>query len=129
MTSLHFEEIGAKIRQVRGTLSQKTFGESVAASRGYVNNIEHGAKPSIEFLAKVCVTYGVSLDWLILGKCTPFPSNDETAPDGELAEMLAVLTGLLNSADSDLQGWTRIQFKKTFGEYDSAARKRNTQNI
>ncbi len=124
-TNLPFEEIGAKIRQIRGSRSQKTFGESVGASRGYVNNIEHGAKPSIEFLAKVCSTYGVSMDWLILDKGGPAGLiNDGPESPRELAEMIAVLKALLNSENQDLQGWTKIQFQKTFGEYYPAAAKK-----
>lgn len=129
-TSLRFEEIGAKIRQIRGNLSQKAFGESINASRGYVNNIEHGTKPSIEFLANVCFTYGVSMDWLVLGKCAQStPSGAETKSNHELAEMQAVLKELLNSDDNDLRGWTRVQFKKTFGEYYQAVKKDNNEKL
>ncbi|VBB09380.1 Hypothetical protein LUCI_4670 [Lucifera butyrica] len=65
---LNFEAIGARIRQARGTLSQTAFGDSIGASRGYVNNIEHGAKPSVEFLVNVALTYGISTDWLLFGR-------------------------------------------------------------
>ena len=114
-TDLNFEEIGERIRQVRGSLSQTTFGDSIDASRGYVNNIEHGAKPSIEFLANVCSVYAVSVDWLMFGK--EVQSHPETVPDQDLKEMTDVLKRLLESDNSDMRGWAKIQFKKAFGEH------------
>jgi transcriptional regulator with XRE-family HTH domain len=113
--SFKFEEIGERIRQVRGNLSQTAFGDSINASRGYVNNIEHGAKPSIEFIANVCLVYGVSLDWLMFGKEAQSPSEIES--DQDLKEMTDVLKRLLASNNPDMRGWTKVQFKKTFGEH------------
>jgi transcriptional regulator with XRE-family HTH domain len=113
-TNFNFIEIGERIRQVRGDLSQKLFGDSIGASRSYVNNIEHGSKPSIEFIANIGLVYGISLDWLMFGKEIQRPNN-ETDPD--LKEMIDVLKRLLTNDNPDMRGWAKVQFQKTFGEH------------
>lgn len=116
-TNFNFEEIGKRIRHVRGTLSQTTFGDSIDSSRSYVNNIEHGAKPSIEFLANVCLVYNVSLDWLVFGKEVQLQTLTEATPDQDLKEMTDVLKHLLESNNPDMRGWAKVQFNKIFKDY------------
>ena len=62
-----YKTIGLRLKQVRGNISQKDLASQFQLSKSYVNNVEHGSKPSLEFLINIANHFDVSLDWLILG--------------------------------------------------------------
>jgi transcriptional regulator with XRE-family HTH domain len=64
---MDYKDIGLRLKQLRGKVSQKDFGESFGVSKSYINNLEHGSKPSLELLISVSTSFDVSLDWIILG--------------------------------------------------------------
>jgi transcriptional regulator with XRE-family HTH domain len=65
--NIDYKTIGLRLKQVRGNTSQKDLASQFQLSNSYVNNVEHGSKPSLEFLINVASHFNVSLDWLILG--------------------------------------------------------------
>ncbi|MCL4514711.1 MAG: helix-turn-helix transcriptional regulator [Firmicutes bacterium] len=123
MTIITVEKsIGERLREARGDISQKDFGEAVGVSRSYVGDIEHGrVKPSLEYLINVAQNRNISLDWLLLGKESQQNNNtivlQEAGGDPELFLMISYIRELWFSGDYDLRGWVKIQFKKAFPDY------------
>lgn len=71
-----------RLRYLRETLkmSMEAFAHVTGMSRSHISNIENGRRDiTIELMSFLNETYGVSMDWLILGKGTMLPA-------GELAE-------------------------------------------
>lgn len=53
-------------------LSQNEFARQLGSTSAFVSNVARGkSKPGLEFLQRIAETFGISLDWLILGKGTP----------------------------------------------------------
>lgn len=118
-TEPDYKAIGARLREVRGSLSQTAFGEPIGYKYGYVRDCEHGKKPSLEYLFKVSSYYSVSLEWLLKG----ISSMDANKPkveavfDPDLKMMFDVLKELMESGDPDIRGWAKIQFKEAFKQH------------
>ncbi|XZG69050.1 helix-turn-helix domain-containing protein [Chitinibacteraceae bacterium HSL-7] len=52
-------------------ISQNEFARQLGSTSAFVSNMARGkSKPGLEFLQKIAETFGVSLDWLVLGKGT-----------------------------------------------------------
>lgn len=126
-TELNYKEIGTRLREVRGLLSQTAFGEPLGYKYGYVKDCEHGKKPSLEYLFKVSTLYGVSLEWLIKG-VAPIDAKIqkiEATFDPDLKHMVDILKELMESGNQNLRGWTIIQFENTFKQYCAAYDKKD----
>ncbi len=78
---MNYVDIGLRLRHIRGKISQKDFGIQFNVSKSYVNNVEHGSKPSLEFLIKVAVAFDASLDWILLGRQS-LPSELSPSTEG-----------------------------------------------
>jgi transcriptional regulator with XRE-family HTH domain len=115
-----YKAIGARLKKVRGSLSQTAFGEPIGYKYGYVRDCEHGKKPSLEYLFKVADFYGVSLEWLLTGLSPMDDKKVEAVFDPDLKMMIDVLKTLMESNDADLRGWAKIQFKTAFKEHCAA---------
>jgi transcriptional regulator with XRE-family HTH domain len=60
--------IGGRIRQVRGTASQRQFAGRIGITREQLSRIESGAQvPGTETLRRMAQAARVSLDWVLLG--------------------------------------------------------------
>lgn len=114
---IEYNNIGRRLRELRGKLSQTAFGEPLGYKYSYVKDCEHGKKPSLEYLFKVSNYYSASLDWLIKG-IESIRAN-ESGVDTELDEMYDVLKFLMQNFDPNLRGWAIVQFRKSFAEYFS----------
>lgn len=129
---IDYAEIGKRLRKVRGARSQTAFGQPLGYKYGYVKDCEHGKKPSLEYLVKVSAYYKVSLDWLIrsiapigfIGSGCQITA--ETGSDPDLNIMIRDLKILMQNGDSDLRGWTKIQFRRTFSPYCETIKNYNT---
>jgi len=65
---IDFKSVVERIKQVRGTISQKDFSDKAGVNPAYLSNIEnYRTKPSIDFLSSVSLAFDVSLDWLTGG--------------------------------------------------------------
>lgn len=73
-------------------LSQEQLGEKLGVSRQAVSKWESGQNnPDVAYLAEMCRLFGVSSDWLLLGKETEQASIPARCPDCH-----AIVTGLDN---------------------------------
>ena len=52
-------------------ISQNEFARQIGSTSAFISNMARGkSRPGLDFLAKISTTFGVSLDWLVLGKGT-----------------------------------------------------------
>lgn len=73
-------------------LSQEQLGEKLGVSRQAVSKWESGQNnPDVAYLAEMCRVFGVSSDWLLLGKETDDASIPARCPDCQ-----TIITGLDN---------------------------------
>ena len=125
LLSLPLKEIGQRIRAVRGQLSQDRFGAGLGVSGQYVSAVEAGkVKPSLALLVAIATKYGVSLDWLVLGRRPPeegcqvepptVPIGDRSLED--LAGLLSALWKLAISSDDKTRIWLEVQLKRAIPE-------------
>ena len=62
------DEIGARIREVRGSVTQETFGKRLGVSRGAVANWERGLGIKRDNMQAIAEKFRVSFEWLATGK-------------------------------------------------------------
>ena len=60
--------VSARLAQVRGNRSQRSFARELGVFQQNVNRYESGTTPHADFLITLAVREGISLDWLLLGK-------------------------------------------------------------
>jgi len=66
---LNYQEIGARIRGLRGGARQKDWAVKLGCDQGYVSQVENGVtKPSLAFLSGVASITGASIDWMLTGQ-------------------------------------------------------------
>lgn len=64
------ERFGEMLNELN--LSQNEFARQLGSSSAFVSNVARGkSKPGLEFLQRIAETFGISLDWLVLGKGSP----------------------------------------------------------
>ncbi|MDL2314353.1 helix-turn-helix domain containing protein [Desulfovibrio sp. OttesenSCG-928-C14] len=62
-------EIGDRIRQVRGTSARKRFSKSIEISENTLRNYEQKLSlPNSDIIARICIKYQLSANWLVLGE-------------------------------------------------------------
>lgn len=92
---MNYVEIGLRLRHIRGKISQKDFGVQFNVSKSYVNNVEHGSKPSLEFLIGIAIAFDTSLDWILLGKQSQLTPRTESGAENLLRnELLQIFDNL-----------------------------------
>ena len=67
----HKRQVAARIAQVRGRRSQRSFARDLGVFQQNVNRYENGTTPHADFLITLAVQENVSLDWLLLGRGQP----------------------------------------------------------
>lgn len=68
MKSRH-AEIGARIKEIRGDMSQEAFAKKVGASRGAISNYETGQQmPGGAFILNTCAQFQIEPRWLLTGE-------------------------------------------------------------
>ncbi len=81
MTDLNQEEIGARIREVRGAMTQKDFADLLGVGRTSVVRYEAGERmPDAIFITRINVALGIDPIWLLTGQRTA-QSAVSLAPD------------------------------------------------
>lgn len=58
-----------RLQLVCGHEPYRQIAKKTASCPETVRRYMHGARPSVQFLARVCEAYGVSADWLLFGTC------------------------------------------------------------
>jgi transcriptional regulator with XRE-family HTH domain len=62
------EEIGSRIRGLRGDMRQDELASQLGISQGQLSKIERGqVAPTLEILLGVATKFGKSLDWIVSG--------------------------------------------------------------
>lgn len=77
-----YEEIGARIKELRGKDRQKDWATRIGCDQGYISQVENGVtKPSLSFLKGVAGITNASIDWILTGRgqkkaVQPAPSHE-----------------------------------------------------
>ncbi|MBI5190414.1 MAG: helix-turn-helix transcriptional regulator [Nitrospirae bacterium] len=79
-----YDEIGARIRDLRGKDRQKDWATRIGCDQGYISQVENGVtKPSLSFLKGVATITNASIDWILTGrgqrKASPHPPAHDYA--------------------------------------------------
>lgn len=69
------DEIGARIREVRGTVTQDAFGKHLGVSRGAVANWERGLGIKRENIQAIAEKFRVPFEWLATGNGPAYAGN------------------------------------------------------
>ncbi len=64
-------QITARLSQIRGDRSQRSFARDLGVFQQNVNRYENGTTPHADFLITLALKENVSLDWLLLGRGKP----------------------------------------------------------
>lgn len=68
-SNVNKKAIGHRIRQIRGTLTQKEFANKIGTRQNNISHYETGVMlPPLDRFIRIAEAYSVSLDWLITGK-------------------------------------------------------------
>ncbi len=63
------EGIGARIRELRGEISQDVFAPSIGIAQSQLSKIERGVlAPSVEVLLRLSKRFQKSVDWILSGE-------------------------------------------------------------
>lgn len=98
MKYYNIKETSARIRElrIRKGHTQKAAAGLLNIDRSSLSNIENGAKPcSIDLLIRLSEIYGVSLDYLVLGR-----DVDGRATKERLRALIEALSALMESLDA-----------------------------
>ncbi len=64
-----YQEIGRRIRELRGKQRQKDWATKIGCDQGYISQVENGVtKPSLAFIKGVVSITGASIDWILTGR-------------------------------------------------------------
>ena len=61
-------QLTARLPQIRGERSQRSFARELGVFQQNVNRYESGTTPHADFLITLALRENVSVDWLLLGK-------------------------------------------------------------
>lgn len=80
--------LGERLKALRGTRSQASFGKDLGVSQPTVRNYENNDRlPDTDFIKNVCNRYNVTADWVLFGKESDPPTADApSAPALEKTE-------------------------------------------
>jgi transcriptional regulator with XRE-family HTH domain len=65
------KRVPARLAQIRGERSQRSFARDLGVFQQNVNRYENGTTPHADFLIALAIQENVSLDWLLLGRGRP----------------------------------------------------------
>ena len=68
LTKAYTRHLGARLAQIRGKRSQRSFALSLNVNQQNINRYEHGTVPSAEFLTILLLKEKVNINWLLTGK-------------------------------------------------------------
>ncbi|HZR47385.1 MAG TPA: helix-turn-helix transcriptional regulator [Candidatus Manganitrophaceae bacterium] len=69
MEKLSREEVGERIKSIRGTRTQEEFAKALGVRKqNYISRYERNRIPSAQLLLKIARIGQVSIDWLLTGK-------------------------------------------------------------
>ncbi|MFV5413875.1 helix-turn-helix domain-containing protein [Acinetobacter baumannii] len=101
--------VGSRIRSIRGKESRASFAEKLGIGTTTLQRYENDERsPDIEFLSKLHIATGYSFDYLVYGKETELPAEEnlvlskfrEATPDIKNKILMLLLSG--NDATKDV---------------------------
>lgn len=112
------EEIGNRIKQIRGNLSKSAFAEKLGIKLQYIKRYEEeGVLPTTDFYKRIINTFDVNINWLLTGIGSMYSS----APDKSKDELIDSLKSELLEKENQL---TRV--REAIGYSESRAKTINT---
>lgn len=68
MTKITGKAVGARIRMVRGTMTQEKFAKVIGVKKqNYISRYERGRIPNPNILVKIAEVGKTTIDWLLCG--------------------------------------------------------------
>lgn len=109
----------SRVRELRGDLTQREFGDLLGFSQSYIADIERGRnRPSFEFLLAILKQFDVSLDW-VFGLERSDCSGSALFLDPEDRNFVRLIDALVDQyrqAEPDYRAWMRVQLRRAFPE-------------
>ena len=66
--AIDYKALGAKIKQVRGSVTQADFAKQYGITRADISKIERGeVRPAAELLYNICLKHHLSIEWMLSG--------------------------------------------------------------
>jgi transcriptional regulator with XRE-family HTH domain len=76
--AIDYKALGAKIKQVRGAVTQADFAKQFGLTRADVSKIERGeVRPTAELLYNICLKHHLSIEWMLSGHEPSMESSQE----------------------------------------------------
>lgn len=100
------QDLGARIRQVRGKVSQEEFARRLGISKGALGCYERGVNcPNVEVVLGICRLCRVSVEWLVAGSGPMMaPPPREAAPEQEQPLTVQAVSAPVMEAEGDDAG-------------------------
>ena len=114
MTATGNDNIGARLRDIRGSRTLKEMGELLGVEGNTVLRYEQGRDPGIETLRRYAELGRVTINWIIYGKEASSVVAEAPAPYGlgrSEAATVRELEALLEVADEDIKRHLRQQIE------------------
>jgi len=93
------KEIGKRLIQIRGELSQKEFATKAGISQNSVSRYENGTtEPGSEVIARICRTFQVDSTWLLTGEGLIHKGFEPTKSPAQDGSILVPLSSFAPSA-------------------------------
>lgn len=100
------QDLGARIRQVRGKVSQEEFARRLGISKGALGCYERGVNcPNVEVVLGICRLCRISVEWLMTGSGPMMaPAPREAAPAQEQISAVQAASPPVMEAEGDGTG-------------------------
>ena len=116
---VELDTLGKRLSSLRQSrkMTLQTLSEQSGIARSSLGKYEKDdTDPTADVVVSLCRFFNVSADWLLMGIEQP-QQKIEADFDPDLKEMMDLLKLLMLAGDTDLRGWTKIQFKNAFKDY------------
>lgn len=76
------KEIGKRLKELRGHLTQKELAQKLDCSQNYLSKMENGLiLPHLNSIVKYCDTFDVSIEWLVYGNADKYFARSNVSAD------------------------------------------------
>jgi transcriptional regulator with XRE-family HTH domain len=72
---INLEQVGARLKRIRGDLTQKEFADILKVKQNYISRYEKGRLPGPDLLLKIARYGNVSVDWILWGETRGEPAR------------------------------------------------------
>lgn len=75
MKVINLEQVGARLKRIRGDLTQKEFADILKVKQNYISRYEKGRLPRPDLLLKIARHGNVTVDWILWGDIRGEPAR------------------------------------------------------